>query len=82
MIPNLFHFWRFSKLRKREHVIKIREAEIAVCMENGVQRKETTEYKREYKKSKEKSKQKSTLYITLFNTLFITLLGLRRKEYA
>lgn len=86
MMPNLFHFWRFSKLRKREHIIKIKEAEIAVYTEKEVQEKEITEYKREYKKSKEESKQKSTLFVTLlntlFNTLFITLLGLRRKEYA
>jgi len=86
-MTSFLHFLqRFLELQKCEYTIKIREVEIAVYTEKGVQEKEITEYKKEYKKSKEESKQKSTLFITLlntlFNTLFITLLGLRRKEYA
>ena len=77
---------RFPESGKSEHIIKIREAEMKVYTEKGVQEKETTEYKIEYKKEYKKSKQKSTLFITLlntlFNTLFITLSGTRRKEYA
>lgn len=73
---------RFPESGKSEHIIKIREAEMKVYTEKGVQEKETTEYKKEYKKSKQKSTLFITLLNTLFNTLFITLSGTRRKEYA
>ena len=71
---------RFSELRKREHIIKIREAIRLTEKSNEVIRKEITEYKESNKEVKIKVGKKYFLNTSLILNLILILYFVWKKE--